>query len=157
LPQFCFTMVGGPGGSDSSSINYFRAIEAAAKSIPNLRFHGFVPYSEVDSYFDRARVFVNTSLYEGFPNTFLQSWARGVPVVSYFDTGSRHNKDAVVRVVADEPAAAIQISTLMSNARDWRTASQRSLEHFSDVHSVDSAVSRYARLFSRMGIVPALA
>jgi glycosyltransferase involved in cell wall biosynthesis len=39
----------------------------------------------VNSYFERAKVFLNTSDSEGFPNSFLQALVRRVPVVTYFD------------------------------------------------------------------------
>jgi glycosyltransferase involved in cell wall biosynthesis len=44
-----------------------------------------MPYDDVNRCLARTKVFVNTSDVEGFPNTFLQAWARKVPVVSYFD------------------------------------------------------------------------
>jgi glycosyltransferase involved in cell wall biosynthesis len=44
-----------------------------------------VHYRESGGLFDRAKVFLNTSSIEGFPNTFLQAWIRGVPVVTFFD------------------------------------------------------------------------
>jgi glycosyltransferase involved in cell wall biosynthesis len=157
LPQLRFTMVGGPGGSDAASMNYFREIEAVAKSVPNLKFCGFVPYAEVDAFFDRASIFVNTSLYEGFPNTFLQSWARGVPVVSYFDTGSKFEGQAVVCRVCSQQEAASAVCTLKSDAGAWRYASERSRRHFENEHSLGSAVSRYVQLFSQLGSGPASA
>jgi glycosyltransferase involved in cell wall biosynthesis len=46
---------------------------------------GAVRYADTGALFDRAKVFLNTSSIEGFPNTFLQAWVRGVPVVSFFD------------------------------------------------------------------------
>lgn len=39
-------------------------------------------FDEALAWFDRASVLVCTSESEGFPNTFVQAWARGVPVVS---------------------------------------------------------------------------
>lgn len=46
--------------------------ERAAK-LPNLKFIEKVPYHEIQEYYDLARVFVNTSTFEGFPNSFIQS------------------------------------------------------------------------------------
>lgn len=48
----------------------------------NLEIIQRVPHSEIWNYYRRARAFVNTSNYEGFPNTFLQSGVAGVPIVS---------------------------------------------------------------------------
>ena len=53
--------------------------------MPNLDFKGAVPYHTVNSYFEAARLFINTSESEGFPNSFLQAWVRRVPVISFFD------------------------------------------------------------------------
>ena len=41
-----------------------------------------VKHHEIWEFYRRARVFVSTSAYEGFPNTFLQAAVSGVPVVS---------------------------------------------------------------------------
>lgn len=85
LPGVRFTLAGGalPGADD-----YYRTVRDAASSIPNLAFPGAVPYNEVGTLFSRAKLFLNTSQIEGFPNTFLQAWVRGVPVVAFFDPDS---------------------------------------------------------------------
>lgn len=64
--------------------NYRPQVEAAVRDLPNFRYGGFVPLSEVEQVFARAHLHVKTSLpIEGFPNTFIQAWLHGVPVVSY--------------------------------------------------------------------------
>jgi hypothetical protein len=50
---------------------------------PNVIIHPHVPFKEVESFYSRAFVFINTSEFEGFPNTFLQAAKYGVPILSY--------------------------------------------------------------------------
>lgn len=48
----------------------------------NLRVLEQLPASEVGRYLSCAQALVNTSRFEGFPNTFLQAAVAGVPIVS---------------------------------------------------------------------------
>lgn len=50
----------------------------------NVEWLGKVPFEETLAWFDRAAALVNTSPPgdEGFPNTFIQAWLRGVPVLT---------------------------------------------------------------------------
>lgn len=41
-----------------------------------------LPFIEIDEYFKNAKLFVNTSRYEGFPNTFVQAAMHGTPIIS---------------------------------------------------------------------------
>ena len=77
LPQYRFRMIGGAVGDDAAAHAYFESIRGLAASADNLEFLGFRPLDEVEPHFDEARVFVNTSEHEGFPNTFLQAWGAG--------------------------------------------------------------------------------
>jgi len=50
--------------------------------VPNLKYLGELPIDKVNEVMDGAAMHVNTSSFEGFPNTFLQAWARGAVVAS---------------------------------------------------------------------------
>ncbi len=57
-------------------------IKEVSKDIKNLEFIDFVSFDDIDKYFSKAKVLVNTSDFEGFPNTFLQAFNNKVPVIS---------------------------------------------------------------------------
>jgi len=61
----------------------FKPFEDYATNTPRFRWLIDVPLDETLEWFDRAGVLVCTSESEGFPNTFVQAWSRGVPVVSF--------------------------------------------------------------------------
>jgi glycosyltransferase involved in cell wall biosynthesis len=82
LPDIHFTLAGGPMPRGRT---YFDDVAAAAARLPNVTMLGAVAYADTGALFDRAKLLLNTSSVEGFPNTFLQAWIRGVPVVSFFD------------------------------------------------------------------------
>lgn len=147
LPQFRFVLVGGacadPGGD-----HYFDTVRRAALALPNVEFTGFLPLAQVEPYFDQARVFVNTSIYEGMPNTFLQSWARGIPTVAFIDTGARLRDEPVYRVVNFIEEAAGELERLFADDTYRAQVSSRCREHFVATHSSAEALARYETLFS---------
>ncbi|MEJ5363463.1 MAG: glycosyltransferase family 4 protein [Desulfosoma sp.] len=49
---------------------------------PNVVWLGGLPLSNVNSILAESHLLVNTSIYEGFPNVFIQAWMRKVPVIS---------------------------------------------------------------------------
>ena len=64
---------------------YEQKILPGIKAIENIESLGEIQYSEIDRVYSRAKLLICTSAYEGFPNTFLQAWQHGVPVVSLSD------------------------------------------------------------------------
>jgi glycosyltransferase involved in cell wall biosynthesis len=85
LPEQKFVMIGGSAGSDSDEQNLYFEIQEESRKISNLELKGFQGLDEVEKYILNCRVLINTSLHEGFPNTFLQAWSKGVPVLSFCD------------------------------------------------------------------------
>jgi glycosyltransferase involved in cell wall biosynthesis len=144
LPQRRFTLVGGPSvGGDRSG--YFDDIRRRAEALPNVEFTGFLPLAEVEKQFDRARVLVSTSVYEGMPNVFLQAWARGVPTVATVDVGA-----AVNTVVPDAAEGARKVEALLADEVLWARRSAESLAHFERNHSSKEVLARYARLLDEL-------
>jgi len=144
LPQVKFTLAGGPlpglrGGT------YYEDVRAAASRLPNVSMPGAVRYTDSGAWFDRARLFLNTSTIEGFPNTFLQAWLRGVPVVSFFDPDGlirRLQLGAVARSTDDMRES---IRGLLESDVYRENIGQRAHE-FASREFTSAAASRYIEL-----------
>lgn len=149
LPQFRFRMVGG-AGSESGEAVFFEKIKLEGASVPNLEMAGFVPHADVEREFDGARVFVNTSEAEGFPNTFLQSWARGLPTVSFVRPALDEDGRTIGRGIRDMDMLAQEVSALMTDDKMWQVEGSCCRQYFESHHSVKQAFDAYSALFSRL-------
>jgi glycosyltransferase involved in cell wall biosynthesis len=143
LPDFRITMIGGPVRGYEK---LYRWIQDSAQQIENVCFVGPVPYQEVDAYFSRARIFVNTSSAEGFPNTFLQAWARGVPVVSFFDPDGLIVDRGLGTVPTTANEMAEEIRRFLNSHGSWITVSNRSRNFVSANYSPNQVVGQYEQL-----------
>jgi glycosyltransferase involved in cell wall biosynthesis len=76
-----FVMVGAEAGG-SGEREWNAALMQRIRRAPNVEYLGLRSQAQINQLLARAHVFVNTSLSEGFPNTFIQAWMRAVPVVS---------------------------------------------------------------------------
>ncbi|MCH8125698.1 glycosyltransferase family 4 protein [candidate division KSB1 bacterium] len=82
FPKEKFVMV---GGNFDQEQQFKQDITKQAEKVPNLEFKGYLPFEKVIKEFIKAKLFISTSNYEGFPNTFLQAWSNGIPVISFVD------------------------------------------------------------------------
>lgn len=91
IPDEKFTMICQEATGDQN----YKALLAEAKEVDNLQFIEAVPFAEISNYFQQAKVFVNTSDSEGFPNTFIHACNCATPILSLKvnpdDFINRHN------------------------------------------------------------------
>jgi glycosyltransferase involved in cell wall biosynthesis len=148
LPGLQVHMVGGLVAEEPG---IFDEMRERAATINNLTFHGQVPYHAMSDLFERARLFVNTSDVEGFPNTYLQAWARGTPVVGFFDPDGIIAREGLGRAVTnleDMRAAVIELS---SNAELWQAASERCTAFMAKEYGEETILAPYLATIDRLG------
>ena len=80
LPDEQFVMVLMPDAQHGELANELRA---RAARLPNVRLRENLPWESMDAVFQESKLFINTSIYEGFPNTFVQAAMHGTPILSW--------------------------------------------------------------------------
>jgi glycosyltransferase involved in cell wall biosynthesis len=143
-PAVRFRMVG--GGEPA----FVERLKAHAADVPNLEFAGFVPHADVEAEFDHASIFVNTSRAEGFPNTFLQAWSRGMPTVSFIDAGLSVGGRTAGRCVASVDEMASVVSHWQADADAWREAGATCEAAYEANFSLARSVDCYEALFASL-------
>jgi glycosyltransferase involved in cell wall biosynthesis len=68
LPEASFEMI-----CPAENRGLWDEVSARAGGCANLTFVESVPYHRIQEHYDRARIFVNTSEWEGWPNSFIQA------------------------------------------------------------------------------------
>jgi len=144
MPQVTFHMVGGPVGGQEA---HYADVEREANELPNVHFHGFVPYHEMAPFYERARLFVSTSEMEGFPNTYLQAWARGTPVLAYFDPDRMISRHGLGEAVTTQEQLQAAVSRLLEDDSAWQATSSRCLAHIAARSDENNMLKPYIDAF----------
>lgn len=152
MPDVRFVMIGSPmKGFDA----LYEDIRRAAAELPNLEYLGPVPYAKVNSYFARARLFLNTSDSEGFPNSYLQAWIRGVPVISYFDPDGLIESQRIGATVASQDDFCEPIERLLRENEERNEIGARGKQFAISRYSPTAIVKEYQGLLeSELGFKP---
>jgi glycosyltransferase involved in cell wall biosynthesis len=147
IPGLQFTMVSQPILANEE---FHHELGEKASSIPNLNFVGTVPPDEIHDYYRESMLLVNTSQYEGFPNTFLEAWRYETPVVSlYFDlerllerecggvkAGTMENLVRIVEELASDPDCRAELG-------------KSGRQHMKENYSLSRVVDLYEEAFDR--------
>ena len=138
FPQYKFVMV----GATIDNILY-EECKSEADKLSNLDFMGGQSFANVNEIFTRAKYFVCSSEYEGFPNTFLQSWSNSIPVITTVDP-SALVKDKGLGVVVDSYDELKNAVELIENDKELYLKMKNNIDnYFTQSHS---AVNQYSKM-----------
>jgi glycosyltransferase involved in cell wall biosynthesis len=153
LPSLSFHLI---GARLAEAPALYEEVRARSASLPNVTFHGFVPQHRIGAFFERARIHVSTSDTEGFPNTFLQAWSRGTPVVTFLDPERMVSRNGMGAAVSDAEGLHAAILGLARDPDAWGAASSSSARYFDEHFNESQIVSTYMDAFSGLlGVAPA--
>ena len=143
-PDLQFVLVG--GGDDTPE--YVRDITDRAAAVPNLTLLGAQPRDRIDDLLARALCLCCTSEREGFPNTFLEAWSHGCPVVTTWDPDGLIAPNRLGIVGNDVPALASAIGRLAASKDLWNDISSSARAYFEEHHARDRVMPRFEAVFA---------
>ena len=147
LPKIKIHMVGGHASGEDS---LFQDVTRTAALTSNVVFHGRLPYPDANELYGQARVLVNTSDVEGFPNAYLQAWIRGVPVVTLIDPDGVIEREGLGVAVQSPEHIPGAIASLLANHTAWKAASDRCRAFMAREHGEEKILADYLDTFQEV-------
>jgi glycosyltransferase involved in cell wall biosynthesis len=143
LPDLRFAVVGGFDTSISTTLRV--SLEKRMHGIGNLSFFGPQHADDVVDLISRSRVLVNTSSSEGFPNTMLEAWSVGVPVVTLsVDPGGVIEKEQLGFVSWTMASLVRDVEALARTAPLNRRLGSHGLAYVRRRHSLEAVCEAFA-------------
>jgi glycosyltransferase involved in cell wall biosynthesis len=147
MPEIKFQMIASKGEKEDD----YDKIREISQTIPNLDFLGFIPFNQINQYYERASILANTSKFEGFPNAFIQSWMNYTPVVSLnadpdeiiCKYGLGLHSRTFGQLVDD-------IKTLIKNERLREEMGKNGRQYVEKEHDITQITNHYVDLFSHL-------
>ena len=120
-------------------------VKRLASGLSNITLIEQVSFEEIERYFADARIHLNTSAFEGFPNTFLQAAKYGVPTVSMVvdPDGMLSGHSCGLVCGSDLHQCEANLRRLMSDDKVYAEMSQKSLQYVRKYHDKDLVVQKY--------------
>lgn len=142
-PEITFDVV----GASNVDSRYASTLAARAAGIPNVNMQGRVLHAKLVDYYGRSRALCCTSKYEGFPNTFLEAWSCGIPVVTTFDPDGIVATYRLGWVASEVSGLTTGLQTAMESPEAWQAASQAARSYYLQRHTLDVVMPQFEQLF----------
>lgn len=145
-PECVFDVVGAANVEEQ----YPAGLAKQASALPNVTMHGRVSHAEMGRFYQGATALCCTSCVEGFPNTFLEAWSHGVPVVTTFDPDDVVARRGLGWVGHGVEELAGHICAALTSPEAWRRASTAARAYYEANHTMEAVLPRFVRVFQEV-------
>jgi glycosyltransferase involved in cell wall biosynthesis len=145
-PDIQFKIAGKPDHDNA----YSRDVQSRAEKIPNVALLGMVARKDMPDFYRGISCLCCTSHFEGFPNTFLEAWSFGIPVISTVNSGNLLTEHELGVFAEDVEGFAEAVHTCLDDRVWMKKTSQKCRNYFMENHSEDAAMQRFEELFHQV-------
>ncbi|MBW8015241.1 MAG: glycosyltransferase family 4 protein [Planctomycetes bacterium] len=131
--------------------NDYDSFVAKAKQIENLTFINQVPFNEIETYFRDAKILVNTSDSEGFPNTFIQAakYATAILSLNVNPDNFLEKNNCGIHAKGDIDQMADSLSSLIKDNK-FTELGKNARQYVEKYHDVKQIAKQYKNLFGKV-------
>jgi glycosyltransferase involved in cell wall biosynthesis len=145
MPTIRFVVCGGPSAHRSSPA-YGQQIAETLRALPNVEYRGQVAPEEAMQVIAEAALLLSTSDEEGFPNTFLQAWSSGTPVVSLKIDPDQIIQERGLGAVPESIDDAIEdIRALIASPQRREGIARHARQYVAEMHSESPVIVAFER------------
>ncbi|MBU0712513.1 glycosyltransferase [bacterium] len=131
---------------------YYENLKRELSKVNNVEHIHYVPFKEIDNYFRRAKVYVLTSRYEGFPNTFVQAAKNKTPLLSF-----SVNPDGIIQkyncglfAKGDKKTLKIHLGELLSKREKREELAENAYQYARKRHDITRIAKEYSQILKRL-------
>ena len=128
---------------------YFENINREAMKVTNLKFIPGVPFSKVEEYYESAKVFVNTSSTEGFPNSFNQAMNSSTPLLSLNINPDNFIEKNKVGIYCNNNFEQLkkELYKLLNEHQLWKELSENAYNYVYNDMNIEKAIIEWKKIF----------
>jgi len=143
VPEYEFRLV----GPVDTSRPYQQEVVQRARELENVTVLGEIPPHTIHEQYRHAVALVCTSSYEGFPNTYLEAWRQGTPVVSLTVDIGRFLEDGDVSTYADDDVDEMRtlIRELAEDRSYRKRIGERCQDRFEERYRIQAVADQYGK------------
>lgn len=138
------------GGSSAGYKSLWDEVCGQSADLSNITLTGHVPYSQMNQVVKDLSILVNTSEKEGFPNTFLEAWAMGIPTISFVSVGVSSHITTPGIVVNSHKEMVNAIQRLITDKDEWEKESDRAKRAFEKFFQFSGVEPKYKELIAKI-------
>lgn len=141
-----FTVI---GGIDQDKM-YADDLINNMSSIKNIRYCGRIKNEKMKDYYKSASILCCTSDYEGFPNTFLEAWAQGLPIISTIDPDGLIERKGIGTVCKTNEDFINAIEIYRRDLVNYESVAKSARKYFKNSHAEDAAIGKFVESFKTL-------
>ncbi len=143
LPEVNFEVV----GPYNHNYEYTRDLLPRIDKLNNVKLLGKIARKNMPDVYKNATILLNTSIYEGFPNTYIEAWNYGVPTVCSIDPDNVINNFNLGYSSKEQSDLTKAIKDLLSNKNKWKKCSSNSIKYSQTHHSINMIQEKFEKEF----------